>query len=418
MRVHRKRKKLYAQWKEAARELGGSFSAPFLSMNLRLEGTIAGFRVMVKTDTRRKSICTRFTLFTVGQIPPAVHITPQRGASLVQFLAGDDIHVGERSFDKEIRMDGPEDMVLAVLNQQARKIIQELVGSRGMTVEMGEIQYRQEGVVDEKNLIIARVREMADAAKALSTNGKTIPQCLLHNVRTEPDESVRRRNFDVLLKRHKGSPEATEAARIAIDAADTELRCSGAIYLGEAGDAAVIPRLISLIPDADAHTISAIGDFLCENGSTDILPMILPCLDDAEPTRVALALKLIGKFGSIEHEPVLISRLQRKEDVIQIAAVNALGRLGTVNAVESLHNLNHSLFTNKNVKDASETAIRDIQGRLGDVDAGRLSLAQVQADEGALSLSGEGGSLSFSGDEAAQPVSGAAGESDASKKSK
>ena len=67
------------------------------------------------------------------------------------------------------------------------------------------------------------------------------------------------------------------------------------------------------------------------------------------------------------------------------AAVEALAKLGTVRAVEPLFELAKKMRFGPSAR----TAIDSIQSRLGDVEAGRLSLAPTIDPDGALSLAGD-----------------------------
>jgi HEAT repeat protein len=112
-------------------------------------------------------------------------------------------------------------------------------------------------------------------------------------------------------------------------------------------------------------------------------------------TAVVLAWAL-AKIGDPAAEPTLLSLLEREEEELKIAAANALGRVGTATAVEPLMKLTGSLL-GSDLGHAAEKAIAEIQSRLGDVEAGRLTLTKLTEREGALSLSREGGGLSLPG---------------------
>jgi HEAT repeat protein len=100
----------------------------------------------------------------------------------------------------------------------------------------------------------------------------------------------------------------------------------------------------------------------------------------------------LGVLGDARAEPHLIELLRHADEKVRMAAAAALGIVGGIQAVEPLLPLTKGLF-NGDLHAAARDAVRRIQSRLGDVEAGRLSVAAA-GPEGALSVSGEGGELS------------------------
>jgi hypothetical protein len=70
---------------------------------------------------------------------------------------------------------------------------------------------------------------------------------------------------------------------------------------------------------------------------------------------------------------------------VQQASAQALGAFGSVAAVEHLLPLARGLFDSQ-LRQAARSAVSTIQARMGDVEAGRVSLAEPQALEGAVAL--------------------------------
>lgn len=79
---------------------------------------------------------------------------------------------------------------------------------------------------------------------------------------------------------------------------------------------------------------------------------------------------------------------------IRGAAARALATAGTIRAVAPLLPLTEGLL-HGDVKEAAREAIRSIQARLGDAEAGRVSIAPVESSAGAVSLAGAGGEVSL-----------------------
>jgi len=64
------------------------------------------------------------------------------------------------------------------------------------------------------------------------------------------------------------------------------------------------------------------------------------------------------------------------------AVIESLGRIGSIRAVEPLA----ALAERGSLQSEARDAMRRIQARLGDVEAGRVSLVEDRGPEGALSL--------------------------------
>jgi hypothetical protein len=76
-------------------------------------------------------------------------------------------------------------------------------------------------------------------------------------------------------------------------------------------------------------------------------------------------------------ELALLQLLADEEAEVQTAAAEALGAVGSVAAVEPLLPLTKG-FGRGSLRQAARGAIASIQSRLGDVEAGRLSLAEEE----------------------------------------
>jgi hypothetical protein len=72
----------------------------------------------------------------------------------------------------------------------------------------------------------------------------------------------------------------------------------------------------------------------------------------------------------------------------------ALGNVGTIAAVEPLLSCIET-WKDAEAKSLARAAVASIQARLGEVEAGRLTLAAPSPQDGALSLSGDEGRLSL-----------------------
>jgi HEAT repeat protein len=127
----------------------------------------------------------------------------------------------------------------------------------------------------------------------------------------------------------------------------------------------------------------------------------LVAIGDGTNARMTVTIAaVVAQLDDPRCEAALVRWLAHEAEAVRIAAARALGEVGTVAAVEPLLPHTKGLLTDADLKRAAREAIDKIQGRLGDVEAGRLSLSEVQQRDGALSLSDdEAGKLSMAADE-------------------
>lgn len=122
--------------------------------------------------------------------------------------------------------------------------------------------------------------------------------------------------------------------------------------------------------------------------------LLLPTSSPAEAASIA---QLLGELGEVRAETSLVDLLAHKDPAVQLAATNSLGKVGSVRVVEPLLALARSAgrIASTELSRAAEASARAIQARLGDVAPGRLSLSEVAAPAGALSVAREEGSVSL-----------------------
>jgi HEAT repeat protein len=111
-----------------------------------------------------------------------------------------------------------------------------------------------------------------------------------------------------------------------------------------------------------------------------LLPTTDPALAEALPTA-------LGQLGDVRVEDELLRLMSRDSIRVKRSAAAALGNVGTARAVEPLLLITSFPETERN-------AIRRIQARLEDAEAGRLSVAAQEPPVGGLSVALEEGALS------------------------
>jgi len=92
----------------------------------------------------------------------------------------------------------------------------------------------------------------------------------------------------------------------------------------------------------------------------------------------------LGQYRGARVEGALLELLSRDDAEVRRAAVVALGEAGTVRSVEAM------LASGKGgLKEAVRDSVRRIQERIGDVEAGGLSLVEPVGPVGAVSVAQE-----------------------------
>jgi HEAT repeat protein len=126
---------------------------------------------------------------------------------------------------------------------------------------------------------------------------------------------------------------------------------------------------------------------------------------DSDPALSAAAATTLGLLGDPQAEDALIRLLACENSAVRCAAAKSLGIVGTVHAVEPLLPLTKGLLGDAELRQAAQDAVRRIQGSLGDVEAGRVSVVKVEDVAGALSLTADGGELSLPPEKKREPSS-------------
>jgi HEAT repeat protein len=159
------------------------------------------------------------------------------------------------------------------------------------------------------------------------------------------------------------------------------------------------PLLERLLSASSPAVLRAAAEGIGDLSYRPAVPRLVGLLSRADSETAATVAAALGGMGDPSVEPALLALLEREDEPLRVAAARALGRVGTVAAVEPLLACTGG-FLDSNLKRTAREAVGSIQSRLGDVGAGRLSVADISPSEGALSLStGEAGGLSVGGND-------------------
>lgn len=116
-------------------------------------------------------------------------------------------------------------------------------------------------------------------------------------------------------------------------------------------------------------------ELIADAGDVEQAPRLAALMASARDEDAARFATALGRLADPRVEDDLLRLLGRDAEAVQCAAAVALGRPGSVRAVEPLLPLTEALL---------RAAVAAIQARLGDAEAGRLSL--VDDPRGKLSL--------------------------------
>jgi HEAT repeat protein len=360
---------------------------------------------------------------------------------------------GEDVFDCSVWVEGDEGLVLAVLNSPNRAAVLALV--RGQLTRRGRSSVCATGRFDEGGLNLDLPEELPPDDDMFSSDGSNVGRtdalylggrldhlpeaiaaavdlarrlaapadiggCLLENFRSEPEAGVRRRLLEILVTRFPSHAAARALVRLALEDVDADVRADAAALAGPrarpvlmgvacgegASDATSARAVATLALSLTAvevneilrnalrlrklETARACLRVLGSRGGPEAVKMLARVLSVERDVVGNWAAESLGATGDRAAEPILLEHLSAREKDRRIAVTRALGRTGTVAAVPALRALED---TDAGLRRVAREAIALIQSRRAGAQPGQLSLAEDAA--GRLSLSGEGGELSF-----------------------
>lgn len=309
------------------------------------------------------------TTVTISGLHPRFSVAREGLLSGVLGQTQGDVQLGDAALDAKAVLRGPEPLLRARLDATARASLLTLLKHRDVKADFGELTYcanRHPTSADEVRALLAPACDLADA---LGQGDATLEE-LLRPAEQDPEQGVRLRCLLAILV--SGEPDLrARAAAVAQGARTAAERALGPLLSGDRA------RIAALRGEA-LHKVAAL-----------------------DPSTIADHLRRAGA------EDALMSLLGAESAELKVPAIQALGAIGTVRAVEPLLPLTEGMLTSPALKQAARAAVQSIQGRLGDVSAGSLSVVDGGATAGALSVSGEAGALSEARRPAPVPERGA-----------
>lgn len=345
-----------------------------------------------------------------------------------------EVEVGDGPFDDVFWIEGPTRQALALLNQEARRLLSRLIAQCRLEIAEGELR-----AVMQDNLIPHLLPLLLDLGR-LFAQPLDVPQRLAENAQRDPEAGVRLRNLLVLVRELPRDPRTAEALRAACADSSAEVRLRAAMELGAEGRSVLLDLAETSADDAvRALAIGGLGrelplertrailiralrgrflqtaraclERLGEDGSAVAIELLARVMLRERSELAAAAAEVLGVTGSPAAEERLVEALERDVPDLRVAAARALGGLGSVTAVPALREAAERFPHDPDLRRAARQAIAEIQSRLPGASPGQLSLSGVEvgqlslaeAEAGQLSLAQpEAGQLSLSTDPAGQ----------------
>ena len=449
---HRSFRKGQDRWQQTAAEMGLSLTNDG-AMGPCLIGRLRGFSVNIGTvysgprniGITKPMRVLRIYVDGIRKFDPTLILRAEgRLASLTKLVAGNDVRTQDAAFDAAVHIQGDEQRILAVMSHSTRQAVIELLKLGETTVTDSKIVLESDASWEDAD-IQGLTNLVVSLAERLALPVSSMAHKLAVNALTDSVPEVRKRNLEcfftasaesgsllaALVRPHPLKEATAESAQAALTAADPRLRLIGGMLVGEEAGFAALKGLVeedSIPAEMRAQAMIALASHFARERVEPILatallagsaPLVQAAVQSVGATRAvrltgsvcALAetagtqlqleiAKALGALADPEAETTLLSLLGRGEDEVRIAAAQALGRAGTVRAVEPLLLVKNGLL--RDVKTPARQAARAIQGRLGNAEAGSLSVVEQEDNKGALSLASEGGALSLANPPAAE----------------
>jgi HEAT repeat protein len=432
------------RWRDIAvscRLTGMEVSSP-RAWTLRLKGSAEPLAVRIenshRSGRRSRRKLTRIVVTVPG--PPGF-----RGVRIhresVRPHGAREIELGAEAFDRTFFIEGPQRLVVALLDQETRDLLGELNNLCPMGIADGEIR------AETEELFLHGVLALVLEAGRRLAQPLDVARRLAGNVREDPEAGFRLLSLRFLVHDFPGEPGTLEVLRAAARSDPSpRVRLQAAIDLGVEGRETLLElaegiaekmltdpadsQAESLVEDqVSAQAVSILGTHLPLDRARAILDLSLrwrrlqtakACVgslglggEEADVETLARLLAreegelavaaavALGTTGGAAAEPALISALRRKEKEVRMAAASALARMGSVAAVLPLKEASEHSAGDSEILRAFRQAIAEIQLRLPGASPGQLSLASTEA--GRLSLArDEPGQLSLAADPAGQ----------------
>lgn len=331
------------------------------------------------------------------------------------------IETGDAAFDRRIKVCGSELMARALLDDETRELVLELVEGGNSALMDGELI----GDNDKEEawsvlLTDRRIRRMVRLAERLRAPpdgpSKRIAELAVH----ERNAAVRHRCllslsvFDEACAREVAprvlSDESHDVRLVAAEivgpsarpvlealltdlAAPDEVRGTALARLSELADR---EELIMWIQEyADQHSPAVARASMrtaVQLELSEVVPTIALLVQASRPALAVEAVASLGELGGTDAQRHVIDALTSDRDRIARAACRTLGRVGTIDAVEPLLASSKGMLRDPTLKQLAREAVKAIQARAEGGSGGQLSVVATESD-GAVSVAEDAGAL-------------------------
>jgi hypothetical protein len=366
----------------------------------RVYGIIDGLRVSIemytdKDKVRNIIIVIHFYLHIMGDFEIQLKTTMRKIA--VAVVSGG-VETGDGAFDDAMLVSASDHSIIsALMSRTARKNILELAG------ENTDLQVTKSGIriylpfaeIQQTKKLVRCLGASLSLGKEL-TRDEDIRRRLMENIGGDDAPGIRLRNIHALMARFPVNDEIRGLLRKNLKDHEVAIQVESAFHLGDEGAKHLMGLLDGRIALGNDLVI-LIVKMLKERSYRGAVPALKGLL--AGTKNRDLVMGILEAFEAIGDERVsdlLTQRLKDEDSDIRMLAIRALGTCGTVSAVEPLDKLAGDSI-NPFVRSAVHASIEQIQARLGRVERGWLSVAELSDKEGGLSIAdkAEAGSLSM-----------------------
>lgn len=351
-----------------------------------LIGRVDGFRVTVTESVHHpeeQAQSQRATEVLVeGGIAGGLELVPEpRGLTRALHRQHPDVLTGDRALDESVRITGPPDLVLAVLDHETRAEVTRAL-SEGVKLREGQLYLVVPGRLGTVASVVDRVRRLLSLARRLVPPPDLVPP-LVRTALGDPVSGARTRALELLAERHADRPDVREALNRALRDQNPAVRLVAAAALRDEGS----PILLELAQRAETplevatRAATALGVDLPLETAAGLLDRALAA------NEVELATAMVTAHGAIGDSRAggrLTAVLGHSSVELCIAAADALELVGTVDAVPALRAAAERHGGNRRLRQAVAVAVASIQGRTTGAMPGQLSLSGGAAGKVAL----------------------------------
>jgi HEAT repeat protein len=338
--------------------------------------------------------------------------------SMERWVTGRDVPIGDPEFDRLVELPVVDAYVCAALCYQARAQLTQLLGWGGY-VKDGAVAISTGWSSEYNRWLSPLVNITASLVRLLSVPPEQLAQRLAYNALQDPARDVRLENLRYLVAPETRAPAAllSSTAESLLTDVHAPIRLLAAQHAGARGHAALralaaddaleIALRVQAVeslgrpPEPDLEGLRDVvldsqePELVCSalsvlpaNADAALIDAVLRHAQAEEATVRAAAARALGARARPDTEPALLGLLSDDSPDVQQASAEALGLFGSVAAVEPLLPLAESVLRPR-LRQAARGAIGRIQSRLGNAEAGRLSLPDPDGLAGALDVADE-----------------------------